>query len=134
MRIDNPAKLPDEAMIKEWREPIVRATIIIPAEFIGPIMSLCQERRGVYIKTEYISKTRVIIHYKMPFAEIVYDFYDKLKSITRGYGTLDYHATGYEPAELCRCASWWPGTKWTPSASSCIRRQRSLKVVRSSRR
>ena len=65
-------------------------------------MSLCQERRGVYIKTEYISKTRVIIHYKMPFAEIVYDFYDKLKSITRGYGTLDYHTTGYEPADLCR--------------------------------
>ena len=102
MRIDNPAKLPDEAMIKEWREPMVRATIIIPADFIGPIMSLCQERRGVYIKTEYISKTRVIIHYKMPFAEIVYDFYDKLKSITRGYGTLDYHTTGFEPADLCR--------------------------------
>jgi len=102
MRIDNPAKLPDEAMIKEWREPIVRATIIIPAEFIGAIMSLCQERRGVYLKTEYISKTRVIIHYKMPFAEIVYDFYDKLKSITRGYGTLDYHTTGFEPADLCR--------------------------------
>jgi GTP-binding protein LepA len=102
MRIDNPAKLPDEAMIKEWREPMVRATIIIPAEFIGPIMSLCQERRGTYLKTEYISKTRVIIHYKMPFAEIVYDFYDKLKSITRGYGTLDYHTTGYETADLCR--------------------------------
>src|SRR5215831_11561256 len=102
MRVDNPAKLPDEAMIKEWREPIVRATIIIPAEFIGPIMQLCQDRRGEYLKTEYISKTRVIIHYKMPFAEIVYDFYDKLKSITRGYGTLDYHTTGYEPADLCR--------------------------------
>jgi GTP-binding protein LepA len=102
MRIDNPAKLPDEANIKEWREPMVRATIIIPAEFIGPIMQLCQERRGEYVKTDYISKTRVILTYKMPFAEIVYDFYDKLKSITRGYGTLDYHLTGYVPAELCR--------------------------------
>jgi GTP-binding protein LepA len=102
MRIDNPAKLPDDAMIKEWREPMVRATIIIPAEFIGPIMQLCQERRGEYRKTEYISKTRVILTYTLPFAEIVYDFYDKLKSVTRGYGTLDYHMTGYEPAELCR--------------------------------
>ena len=102
MRIDNPAKLPDEAMIKEWREPMVRATIIIPAESIGAIMQLCQDRRGEYLKTEYISKTRVILHYKMPFAEIVYDFYDKLKSMTRGYGTLDYHLIGYSPAELCR--------------------------------
>ena len=102
MRIDNPAKLPDEAMIKEWREPMVRATIIIPAESIGAIMQLCQDRRGEYLKTEYISKTRVILHYKMPFAEIVYDFYDKLKSLTRGYGTLDYHLIGYSAAELCR--------------------------------
>jgi GTP-binding protein LepA len=102
LRIDNPAKLPDEATIREWREPMVRATIIIPAEFIGPIMQMCQDRRGDYIKTDYISKTRVVIHYKMPFAEIVYDFYDKLKSITRGYGTLDYHMTDYEPADLCR--------------------------------
>jgi GTP-binding protein LepA len=102
MRIDNPAKLPDEAMIKEWREPMVRATIIIPADSIGAIMQLCQDRRGEYLKTDYISKSRVILHYKMPFAEIVYDFYDKLKSMTRGYGTLDYHLIGYTPANLCR--------------------------------
>jgi GTP-binding protein LepA len=102
MRIDNPAKLPDDAMIKEWREPMVRATLIVPAESIGAIMQLCQDRRGEYLKTEYISKTRVILYYKMPFAEIVYDFYDKLKSMTRGYGTLDYNLLGYQPAELCR--------------------------------
>jgi GTP-binding protein LepA len=102
LRIDNPAKLPDEGTIREWREPMVRATIIIPAEFIGPIMQMCQDRRGDYLKTDYISKTRVVITYKMPFAEIVYDFYDKLKSITRGYGTLDYHMIDYEPADLCR--------------------------------
>jgi GTP-binding protein LepA len=102
LRIDNPAKLPDDAMIREWREPMVRATIIIPAESIGPIMSLCNDRRGVYLKTDYISKTRVVLTYRMPFAEIVYDFYDKLKSISRGYGTLDYSFIGYEPAELCR--------------------------------
>jgi GTP-binding protein LepA len=102
MRIDNPAKLPDEGHIKEWREPVVRATLIIPADSIGPIMQLCQERRGEYLKTEYISRTRVILSYKMPFAEIVYDFYDKLKSMTRGYGTLDYTFLGYVSGDLCR--------------------------------
>jgi GTP-binding protein LepA len=102
MRIDNPAKLPEDGLIKEWREPMVHATLIIPTESIGAILQLCQDRRGEYLKTEYISKTRVILTYKMPFAEIVYDFYDKLKSLTRGYGTLDYRLTGYSPANLCR--------------------------------
>ncbi len=102
MRIDNPAKLPEEGLIREWREPMVRATLIIPAESIGAIMALCDERRGEYVKTEYISKTRVILTYRMPFAEIVYDFYDKLKSMTRGYGTFDYSVTGYVQAHLCR--------------------------------
>jgi GTP-binding protein LepA len=102
LRIDNPAKLPDDPLIEEWREPVVRASIIVPAESIGAIMSLCEGRRGTYEKTEYISPTRVILTYKLPFAEIVYDFYDKLKSMTRGYGTLDYRFLGYETAELTR--------------------------------
>ncbi|HXG63012.1 MAG TPA: translation elongation factor 4 [Planctomycetota bacterium] len=102
LRVDNPAKLPDEGLIREWREPMVRARLVIPAESIGAIMQLCQDRRGTYERTEYISRNRVILTYKMPFAEIVYDFYDKLKSLTRGYGTLDYTFLGYEPANLCR--------------------------------
>jgi GTP-binding protein LepA len=102
LRIDNPAKLPDDPLILEWREPVVRASIIVPAESIGAIMSLCEGRRGTYEKTEYISPIRVILTYKLPFAEIVYDFYDKLKSMTRGYGTLDYRFLGYEPADLTR--------------------------------
>jgi GTP-binding protein LepA len=102
LRIDNPAKLPEEANIEEWREPVVRAQIIVPADSIGPIMSLCEGRRGRYEKTEYISKTRVILTYKLPFSEIVYDFYDKLKSYTRGYGTLDYRFLGYETGNLTR--------------------------------
>jgi GTP-binding protein LepA len=102
LRIDNPAKLPDDALIEEWREPVVRASIIVPAENIGAIMSLCETRRGTYEKTEYISPIRVILTYKLPFAEIVYDFYDKLKSMTRGYGTLDYRFLGYETADLTR--------------------------------
>jgi hypothetical protein len=115
MRIDNPAKLPDEAMIKEWREPIVRATIIIPAEFIGPIMSLCQERRGVYIKTEYISKTRVIIHYKMPVRG------DRVRLLRQAqvdharlrHARLPHHRVRARPTSAAS-ASWWPGTRWTP--------------------
>jgi GTP-binding protein LepA len=102
LRIDNPAKLPDEQFIREWREPVVKAKIITPAEFIGFIMQLCEEKRGTYLKTTYLSPTRVILEYRLPFAEIVYDFYDKLKSGTRGYGTLDYVVEKYTPAELCR--------------------------------
>ncbi len=102
IRVDNPAKLPDEGLIREWREPMVRAALIIPAESIGSIMRLCEDRRGEYIRTEYISSARVILTYKLPFAEIVYDFYDRLKSLTRGYGTFDYSITGYTPANLCR--------------------------------
>jgi GTP-binding protein LepA len=102
LRIDNPAKLPDDELVHEWREPMVRAQIIIPTDGLGPIMTLCRERRGTLEKTESISKTRVMLHYKLPFSEIVFDFYDKLKSITRGFGTLDYRFVGYEPAELCR--------------------------------
>ena len=100
LRIDNPAKLPEDGHIDEWREPMVRAQIIVPSDSIGAIMSLCEGRRGTYEKTEYISKTRVILTYKLPFSEIVYDFYDKLKSYTRGYGTLDYRLLGYEEGNL----------------------------------
>ncbi len=102
LRIDNPAKLPDDGFIREWREPLVKAKIITPVEHIGLVMALCEERRGTYLKTTYLSPTRVILEYRLPFAEIVYDFYDKLKSGTRGYGTLDYNVEKYQPAELCR--------------------------------
>ncbi|MCH7662958.1 MAG: elongation factor 4, partial [Chloroflexi bacterium] len=101
-RIDNPAKLPDDHLIQEWREPIIRADIVVPVESIGNVMKLCEERRGRFIRTDYISTNRVIIHYRLPFAEIVYDFYDRLKSITRGYGTLDYRIEGYRPSKLVR--------------------------------
>jgi len=102
LRIDNPAKLPDEQFVREWREPMVRARIIIPVDSMGVIMQLCEERRGAYLKTTYLSTSRAILEYRLPFAEIVYDFYDKLKSATRGYGTLDYTIEKYASAELCR--------------------------------
>jgi len=102
IRIDNPAKFPDEGSLVEIREPMVRLSLIIPAESIGSIMKLCEQRRGRHIKTEYISPTRVILNYDIPLAEIIYDFYDKLKSATRGYGTMDYSFVDYETADLIK--------------------------------
>ncbi len=102
LRIDNPAKLPDEGNIIELREPIARTSLIVPAENVGVIMQLCEDRRGTYIRTEYLSPTRVILTYDLPFAEMVYDFYDKMKSATRGYGTMDYHVNGFQASNLVR--------------------------------
>lgn len=102
LRIDNPAMFPDEATIREVKEPIVKISIIIPAENIGSIMALCENKRGEHIKTEYLSPTRVILHYNMPMGEIIYDFYDKLKSATRGFGTMDYVFMGYKTGDLVK--------------------------------
>lgn len=102
IRIDNPAKLPEAHLIAELREPIAHCQIICPAQSIGPVMKLNEERRGRYVRTEYISSERVILTYDVPLSEIVYDYYDQLKSRTRGYGTLDYDITGYETADLVK--------------------------------
>jgi len=102
LRVDNPAKIPDTVSIQEFREPTARVTLIVPHDNVGPIMQLCTDRRGTFVKTEYLSPTRVILTFDMPFAEIVYDFYDKLKSATRGYGTMDYTLTGYRDDDLVK--------------------------------
>ncbi len=102
LRIDNPARLPDEHLIAEFREPIARASIVCPVESIGAIMKLNEEKRGAFKKTEYLGAQRVILHYEVPLAEIIYDYYDLLKSVTRGYGTLDYEVIGYRPANLVK--------------------------------
>ncbi len=100
--IDNPQKVPDAGQIEEFREPVVKASFLVPSENIGDLMKLCADRRGVYVRTEYLSPSRAILVYEMPLAEIIYDLYDKLKSATRGYGTMDYELVGYRPAELVR--------------------------------
>jgi GTP-binding protein LepA len=100
--IDNPAKLPEEQYILEWREPVAKINLIIPLDSIGAITKLCEDRRGRYIKTDYISQTRVILHYEIPFAEMLYDFYDKLKSLTKGFGTMDYTVIGYQASDLVK--------------------------------
>ncbi len=102
IEIDNPQKVPDSGQIEEFREPFVRASFLVPSENIGDIMQLCTERRGIYIRTEYLSPARAILVYEMPLAEIIYDLYDKLKSATKGYGTMDYDFLGYRPADLVR--------------------------------
>jgi len=93
--IDSPAKLPDAGRITRLEEPIITAMILTPSEFVGPILQLCQDKRGVQKKLEYLKSDRVLITYELPFNEVVMDFYDKLKTISRGYGSLDYHVTGY---------------------------------------
>jgi GTP-binding protein LepA len=100
--IDNPQKVPEGGQIEEFREPIVKASFLVPTENIGDIMKICTERRGVFIRTEYLSPTRAIIVYEMPLAEIIYDLYDRLKSVTHGYGTMDYDILGFRPADLVR--------------------------------
>jgi GTP-binding protein LepA len=100
--IDNPQKVPDAGQIEEFREPITRVNFLLPAENIGDLMQLCSERRGVYVRTEYLSPTRAILVYELPLAEIIYDLYDKLKSVTHGYGTMDYELLAYRPADLVR--------------------------------
>ena len=102
MHISNPTRIPDAGDIEEFREPIARLNFIIPSDCIGAIMQLCEDRRGVYLKTEYLSPTRAILSYELPLAEMIYDLYDKLKSATRGYGTMDYEVIGYRAGDLCR--------------------------------
>ena len=100
--LSNPTNMPDPAEIDYMEEPVVSAEIMVTTEFIGPIMKLCQERRGVYIGTEYIEATRAILRYELPLNEIIYDFFDALKSRSRGYASLDYTLKGYVQSKLVR--------------------------------
>jgi GTP-binding protein LepA len=100
--IDSPAKLPDAGRIKEIEEPVITAMILTPAEHVGGILQLCQDKRGVQKTIEYLSSDRVLITYDLPFNEVVLDFYDKLKTLSRGYASLDYHVTGYWPSPLVK--------------------------------
>ncbi len=100
--IDSPAKLPDTGRIEKIEEPVITATMLTPAEHVGAILALCQEKRGVQKGLDYVSKDRVLITYELPFNEVVLDFYDRLKTISRGYASLDYHVTGYVEAPLVK--------------------------------
>ena len=118
INIDNPEKLPPVGTIKEFREPVVEAKIILPSEYIGAIMQLVDDRRATYKSTEYLSDKRAILSYEIPLGEIIFDFYDKLKSMTRGFGTLDYEFIGYKPENLVKLDILVAGKK--VDALSCI--------------
>jgi GTP-binding protein LepA len=100
--IDSPAKLPDASRIEQIEEPVITAMILTPVEFVGGILQLCQDKRGVQKTLEYLASDRVLITYELPFNEVVLDFYDKLKTVSRGYASLDYHVTGYWPSPLVK--------------------------------
>lgn len=102
MMVDSPTKMPDRARIAEVREPFITTNIFVPSEYIGPIMELCQDKRGIYKSLEYINDTRVNIHYDLPLSEIVYDFFDRLKSSTKGYASFDYELCGYKAQDLVK--------------------------------
>lgn len=102
IKLDNPSKLPDLTLIKEIQEPFVKAEIMTPKEYVGPVMELCKERRGIYHDLQYFDDTRMIITYELPLAEIVYNFFDKLKSYTKGYASFDYEYSGYYASNLAK--------------------------------
>ena len=100
--VDSPTKLPDRAKIDSIYEPYIKTNIFVPSDYIGAIMELCQDKRGNYVGMEYIDPTRVNIHYEIPLAEIVYDFFDRLKSMTKGYASFDYELCGYKESNLVK--------------------------------
>ena len=100
--IDSPSKMPERQRIAYIKEPYIRTSIFVPTDYIGPIMELCQNKRGNYISMDYIDPTRVNIHYEIPLSEIVYDFFDKLKSFTKGYASFDYELIGYKQSNLVK--------------------------------
>jgi GTP-binding protein LepA len=102
LEIDSPSKLPDAGTIAKLEEPIITAMILTPSEFVGPILQLCQDKRGIQKKLEYLKSDRVLITYELPFNEVVLDFYDKLKTMSRGYASLDYHVTGFWESPLVK--------------------------------
>ena len=100
--VDSPVKMPEKVKIKDIKEPYIRTNIFVPSDYIGAIMELCQDKRGNYVAMEYLDKTRVNIHYELPLSEIVYDFFDKLKSYTKGYASFDYEIIGYKSSNLVK--------------------------------
>jgi GTP-binding protein LepA len=122
LEVHTPQRVPDQGDIEEFRQPIVRVNFILPSEYIGGIMKLCTDRRGVYVRTEYLSPTRAMIVYDLALADVIYDMHDKLKSTTRGYGTMDYELLGYRPGDLVRMDILVKGERVDALSIVCDRR------------
>ncbi|MBI4618206.1 MAG: elongation factor 4 [Planctomycetes bacterium] len=129
VRITSPAELPEPFKIREFREPYVRLSMIVPADSIGNIMKLAESRRGTYQSTEYLSETRVILVYEVPLAEILYDFFDKLKSLTSGYGTMDYEWLGFRPNDLVKLRILIGGDE-VDALSSIVHRDKAFRKAK----
>ena len=127
--IDNPAALPPVTEIKLIEEPTVKAMVIVPADYIGAVMELCREKRGTYKSMDYIDKTRVMISYEIPLNEIIFDFFDKLKSMTRGYASLDYEPANYVESDLVKLDILLNGDL-VDALSAIVHRSRAAKVGR----
>ena len=127
--IDNPAALPPATEINFIEEPMVKATVIVPSDYIGAVMELCRDKRGTYKTMDYIDKTRVMIVYEMPLNEIIYDFFDKLKSMTRGYASLDYELSEYKESDLAKLDILLNGDI-IDALSSIVHRSRAAKIGR----
>lgn len=127
--IDNPAALPPATEIKSVEEPTVKATVIVPADYIGAVMELCRDKRGTYKSMDYIDKTRVMLTYEIPLNEIIYDFFDKLKSMTRGYASLDYEPETYRESDLVKLDILLNGDL-VDALSAIVHRSRAAKVGR----
>src|SRR4029079_12892005 len=111
LTLHGPQDVPDGGLIEEFREPIVKISFLIPAANIRDMTGMCTDRRGTFVRTEYLSQQRVILVYEMPLAEVIYDLYDKLKSVTHGYGTMDYEVLGYRASDLVKMAILVHGNK-----------------------
>lgn len=127
VEVHTPQRVPDQGDIEEFRQPIVRVNFVLPTDFIGPIMKLCTDRRGIYVRTEYLSPTRAMVTYDLALADVVYDMHDKLKSSTRGYGTMDYEMLGYQPGELVRLDILVKGDRIDALSIVCDRRDSDVR-------
>jgi len=122
--VDNPSSMPEPGKIEHIEEPFIRAQIIVPSEYMGNIMKLCMDRRGVYLNTQYIDPTRADIHFELPLSEIIFDFYDKLKSVSRGYASFDYEFKDYRESDLVKLDILLNGEP-VDALSSIVHRQKA---------
>lgn len=127
LEVHTPQNVPDQGDIEEFRQPIVRVSFVLPTEYIGGIMKLCADRRGEYVRTEYLSPTRAMLVYDLALADVVYDMHDRLKSTTRGYGTMDYELLGYRPGDLCRMDILVKGERVDALSIVCDRRDAEVR-------
>jgi GTP-binding protein LepA len=127
LEVHTPQRVPDQGEIEEFRQPIVRVNFVLPTEYIGPIMKLCTDRRGEYVRTEYLSPTRAMLTYDLALADVIYDMHDKLKSATRGYGTMDYELLGYRPGDLVRLDILVKGDRIDALSIVCDRRDAEVR-------